>query len=44
MFIELPTIIMFPWDLLLAMVVMAMLTTIYAVYVPVKEVNQKEIA
>jgi hypothetical protein len=44
MFIELPTIVVFPWDLLAAMVVMAMLTTIYAVYVPVKKVNNKEIA
>ena len=40
LFMEFPFALNFPYDLLYTMVIMSILTTFYAVLVPVNEVNQ----
>ena len=44
MFIELPMQIKFPWLLLVIMLSIAIITTFVAVYLPVQQINKKQIA
>lgn len=44
LFLELKFSLDFPVELLYAMVILAILTTFYAVYVPVSEVNKQKVA
>lgn len=44
MILEFPLAVQFPWVLLLIMLVIAIVTTFLAVYIPIKSVNQKQIA
>ena len=42
--IDQPIIIFFSWDLMAAMAVIVMLSKIYSIYVPIKQINNKKIA
>lgn len=44
LFIELPFQLEFPWYILALMIVLALVTTFFAVWVPVKRVNKQRIA
>lgn len=44
LFIELPFKLAFPTMLFIAMIVMSLVTTFFAVYIPIKDVNNKKIA
>jgi len=44
LFLEFPFKLTFPYSLLYAMYGMAILTTFYAVYVPVRKINQMRVA
>lgn len=44
MFIEFPLEIEFPWALLIGMLLIAIATTFFAVLLPIKKVNKRQIA
>jgi len=44
LFFQFPFNLSFPWEILIAMIIMALATTYYAVYIPVQAINDKEIS
>lgn len=44
LFFQFPFTLNFPFEILIAMLIMSLVTTYYAVYIPVQAVNDKEIS